>query len=504
MTQAKTALREASPWTAEFSEETENIPQDAILNDADYIQLAEDEEWVRELQDEPDWIGEFEKKAVINENEWLDEYRSTDDPWVAEFKQKNADLFPVNDDDEDSEKLAESAATLLATLEAERDAKLNNSQFVAYLRRLARREPGDAVPTSVIRQSEADFEEWREEFRRNIDSLVSPEDRVWEENWIKDWQQYNAEGIGYEGFAAREFRRYSFRQDNPFSAWPLDDLVRHHSVTLRDRIFVLEALVQREPTAERWSQLGLLQSDNEMDVQAIAAHQEALALNGHLAASWLGLALACINERCMSDAYDAIEHWLRTHPAYLHRAPLNVQSVNRNSELLRCFLLLANSDAPGSSASGDAGILLLTSVLQALDGQQSHSVETLRRAVAVSPPNGRSHLHNRLGALLANNGLYSEALREYEIAQSLGMNTPRSRYNQGISLMSLGRYAEAQESFVQALHLQVPVNNTSTVRPDLRDSYRCIWVTLGLLCELQGDSDGRIQADIGNLNAFLR
>ena len=97
-----------------------------------------------------------------------------------------------------------------------------------------------------------------------------------------------------------------------------------------------------------------------------------------------------------------------------------------------------------------------------------------------------------------------EALREYEIAQSLGINTPRSRYNQGISLMSLGRYAEAQESFVQALHLQVPVNNTSTVRPDLRDSYRCIWVTLGLLCELQGDSEGRIQADIGNLNAFLR
>jgi tetratricopeptide (TPR) repeat protein len=495
----KTALQQGATtaWTSEFLEEDKE--NDNIQGEGE---CSLDENWVEELKaQETGWVEEFEQKASLEDQQpdnWAEEYQRTDDPWVAEFKTRNADLFSTYPEaEEDPQKLAESAAALLATLDAEHDEKLANSQFVAYLRRLANGEAADVVPRSVLDQQQAAFEDWREEFRRSVDGLVSPEDRVWEENWIKDWQQYSAEGIGYGGFAAREFRKYQFSPNSPFADQLEEELRRQldTETSLRDRILLTEALLQIHPTAPLWSSLGRLQSDNEMDVQAIAAHQEALSMDRTLSASWLGLALACINERCIPDAYEAMSNWLASRPAFRQQRPMDVQAPNRNSELLRCFLSLPDGQF-------DPEVLLLTSILQVLDGQHSAALNTLRSALGVACPGLQPPLRNRLGAMLANSGHYDEALREYQSVLA-SLATPRLHYNVGISLMSLGRHGEAQQALVRALQLQLPVTVTSSLRPDLRDSYRSIWVTLTLICELQGNDHLRMQSVLGNLGAFL-
>ena len=414
------------------------------------------------------WTGEFNQREVAEDG----------GAWIAEFKKSN---------EEDSEHLAESAAELLSRLDMS-DEKLRNSQFVTYLRGLANGQPVDrSDPASAQRAQEA-FEGWREEFRQAIDPLVTEEDATWE-SWKKDWQQYEANGNGYEGFASREFRNYQFSPNNPFLT---TGVARVGAASLRERILQVEADIQQTLSAALWAELGRLQGENEMDIQAIAAFQEALSLDQSLLVAWMGLALSCLNERCIPDAYEAIENWIRRNPSYSH-IPINVQAGNRNSELLRCLLI--------NPIGSDPHALILISVLQNLGHQHDQATESLRRAMALRPND--PVLLNRMGATMANSGHYADALSYYDQASSLGFDNPRIHYNRAVSLMSINRYAEAQRELVLAIQQQLPVQNTHNVRPDLRAGYQSIWTTMRLLCELIGNDDLAFEAEMRNLTPFL-
>lgn len=468
---------EAVPWAAEWHGANESVYK------SNRTVQEEEGSWIEEFEskEEASWTNEFTKSGV-DEAADLENGES----WITEFKQQqqqqNEKVEPA-----DEGHLAESASELLSRLDLNDD-RLRNSQFVAYLRKLADGH-NPVVPEESAQRAQEAFENWREEFRRAIDPLVTEEDATWE-SWKKDWQQYQSNGNGYEGFAFREFQRYQFASNNPYLR---SNPNSQATATLRDRILALEAQIQRNPSATLWANLGALQSENELDIQAIAAFQEALKLDANHLAAWLGLALACLNERCIPDAYEAIENWIKRNAAY-SRIPVHfVQAGNRNSELLRCFLSISSENDPDA--------LIFTSVLQNLDRQPEQAIETLRRAVALRSSDPA--LLNRLGATLANIGRYAEALGLYDQALSMGFNNPRLHYNRAVSLMSIDRYSEAQRELVEAIQLQLPVSSTHGVRPDLRAGYQSIWNTLRLLCELTGNDDLAFEAEMQNLSAFL-
>ena len=478
---------EDEDYADEYFEFKEDESQDWAKEMKEVIEDAATQSWTEQYQTCPfrsgldeDWTREYSWEHEYNQSE-----EGTADDWIKEY-------ISTEENEDDIEKLAESATQLLSSMDLSNE-KLRNSQFVKYLRKLADKQVTDSVSQETVNRAKESFEEWREEYRRAIDPLVDDEDRSWE-NWVKDWQIYDSSGIGYEGFAQREFRRYQFSQENPFidySESALSTLIEN-STSLRERILAHEALLRINKSPQLWSTLGSLQSDNEMDIQAIAAHQEALALNQNLNESWLGLALACINERCIPDAYYALENWLRRNYSSSSRS---VSASDRNNELLRQVtnLLLQNPNDPN--------ILMVASVLQNLGGHDDLAIRNMQQALSSS--GNQSLLLNRIGAMHANQSRYQEALTHYHRALGEGLETPRIFYNIGISLMCLSRFEEAKQAFIRALQLQTPVSHTQSIRQDLRSGYRTIWETLRLLCELEGDEELTIEAELGNLGSFL-
>ena len=496
----KENVASSSTQEIHFSSESENYV-------GEYFELKDEDsqDWVKELKEtieeipQHSWTEQFQACPFRNqfddegdygwsrEYSWENEYNQEEsgDDWIEEY-------IGSEDPEEDAEKLAESATQLLSSMDMSNE-KLRNSQFVKYLKRLADKQAKKPISQESINRARESFEEWRNEYRRAIDPLVDDEDRSWE-SWVKDWQLYESGGIGYEGFAQREFRRYQFSNDNSFINYSETALLTliENSSSLRERILAHEALLCKNKSPLLWSALGFLQSDNEMDIQAIAAHQEALSMNQSLNDSWLGLALACINERCIPDAYHALENWLRR---TFFSSPRTVSASDRNSELLRQVnnLMLQNPNDPN--------VLMVASVLQNLAGQDDLALQNMQRALSNS--RNSSLLLNRIGAMLANQSRYQEALTYYHKALGEGVESPRIHYNIGISLMCLNRLEEARQAFLRALQLQTPVSPTHSIRPDLRSGYRTIWETLRLLCELEGDEKLTLAAELGNIDPFL-
>jgi tetratricopeptide (TPR) repeat protein len=492
----KENIASSSRQEIHFSSEGENYA-------GEYFELEkeEDNEWSKELKESIDeiypqsWTEQYQGCPLqIHEGEWAREFS-----WNYEYDQPGEEAaedwikeyLGAEGTEEDSEKLAESATQLLASMDMSNE-KLRNSQFVKYLRRLADHQAPDSVSPETLIRAQESFEGWREQYRNAIDPLVNDEDRSWE-SWEKDWQRYGSNGIGYEGFAQREFQRYQFSSENPFTEYSEAELKRlaENSKSLRERIMAHEALLQKHSYSHLWSSLGFLQSDNEMDIQAIAAHQEALSQNQNLNDSWLGLALACINERCIPDAYNALENWLR---GRFSVNGLSVSAPNRNNELLRQMTSLQ------IQKPNDPDILMVVSILQSLSDQNDLALQHMQQALAYSQH--QTLLLNRIGAMLANQSRYKEALSFYYRALDQGLETPRIHYNIGISLMCLNRLQEAKRAFIHALKLQTSVSQTPSIRPDLRGNYRTIWETLRLLCELEGDARLVIEAELGNIDSF--
>ena len=267
------------PWAQQFTTQTAWIDQFKASTDPS--------SWATEFQSEQKQDGT---------SSWAQEFSSSN--WVEEFHQEEAGFS------EDAQ-MAVVAENLLRTLDLS-DPKLSNSKFVAYLRELSKTNvycPFSANTGSTV-TTQNDFQIWKEQYMKNIESLQDGESEEWA-TMEKGWERYEANGYGYDKFAEREFSNYIF--SIPIAANPY--LHGGNSVSsLRDEILALEALVYKEPeNAEAWLKLGLLQQRNEMDVQALAALLKASKIDK---SALIPLAASLTNESCIPEALDALESWL--------------------------------------------------------------------------------------------------------------------------------------------------------------------------------------------------
>lgn len=417
----------------------------------------------------PAWAAEFQAGAGAPAS-WADEFRpeGTVATWVDEFRSLQADGG-------DDAQLAQVARDLLTTLDMA-DPKLAGSRFVAFLRGLGGAETAAPAPcpfAGTAGTTRSDFELWKQQYRTNILGLADEDSAEWQA-LEKGWERYEARGLGYEGFAEREFSQYIFSLPpgaNPHAA-VADPAAAAHAYAaqgdLRSAILCCEAAVQRDAgDTAAWRLLGVLQQRNEMDVQAIAALRHASAQDP---GALVGLAASCTNEACIPDALDALEAWV-AHAAAPEPVP-GIQSPTRIAGLIREL----STRLPGlHGASAQDGRVAL-SILFSIAGNHAQAAEALAAALAAAPAS--TELLNRMGALMANAQNYPAALALYAEALALAPHCPRVLYNRGISFMCSKHHAEAARAFVEALQHQLPVDVVQGVKPELVERYLAIWDTL--------------------------
>lgn len=223
--------------------------------------------------------------------------------WREEFNEQSQKV-------ESEEETAQSARILLESLDLS-DPKLAASKFVAYLRELTE---NDSTINGTFEKSEYN---WAEQFNKSMEAAGlagDPEDDQWA-SLEKAWDRYTFSGMGYENFAPHQFAQYRYSLEdslNPFHGMGSESirsqLPELKGRDLRQYILALEEITRLRPDdAVNWMNLGAAQSENELDVQAIAAYYRATQLDPKLNAAWLGLAAACVNEYCVPDALDAFK-----------------------------------------------------------------------------------------------------------------------------------------------------------------------------------------------------
>ncbi|KAJ3106414.1 Peroxisomal membrane signal receptor PTS1 [Phlyctochytrium planicorne] len=453
---------------------------------------------------EAQWAQEFDKQ----ENGWAHEFneQNNNSSWAEEFEasQKEIDITGSS-----NEALSKTAGLLLDIVENSTNPKFKNSKFLGFMKQIRDQElsiegnkvvetvkpVGSALDWAKEFNSSVTTQSWEEEFSMDskppapadfaseflqqhrpkdswahefslsenagpaemedreaqamedaFQSYMNPQMRKEEARaleWENDWGNFTPQQQNYD---------YTFIANNPYVNRPVDvqEKAAKHG-NLAESILALEAILQRdEKNAEAWQSLGLRQQENENDNQAIAALRKAVTENPTLLDSWSALAVSYANEGIMSDAYDALESWLKNSDKYkgiLESA--NRQNLDRPAFLTEVLMQAARINAGHDL---DPSVQLALGVLFNLTQEYSKAVDCFEASLSKKPQDYM--LWNKLGATLANSRSHERALDAYYNALQLNPAFIRARFNLSVSCIQLGIYKEAAEHILAALSIQ--------------------------------------------------
>lgn len=263
---------------------------------------------------------------------------------------------------------------------------------------------------------------------------------------------------------------YSFEQDNVFRdvANPFEEgmKIMQEGGNLSLAALAFEAAVQKDPQhVKAWTMLGTAQAQNEKELPAIRALEQALKADPNNLDALMGLAVSYTNEGYDSTAYRTLERWLSVkYPQIIN--PDNLSSdadlgfTDRQilHERVTDFFIQAAQLSP-SGAQMDPDVQVGLGVLFYCAEEYEKAVDCFTTALASTESgttNQREQLHllwNRLGATLANSGRSEEAIEAYEQALTINPNFVRARYNLGVSCINIGCYPEAAQHLLGALSM---------------------------------------------------
>ncbi|KAK9759461.1 hypothetical protein K7432_017546 [Basidiobolus ranarum] len=286
---------------------------------------------------------------------------------------------------------------------------------------------------------------------------------------------------------------YKFSLNNPYLENPslLQSNIDLNS-DLNNAILVLEAKVQLDPQdGQSWYLLGTKQQENEQDGMAIASLKRAINVDPKILDAWMGLSVSYTNEGYKTNAYDALESWIRNHDKYAN-LPHSSNSQDRQAVVMDMFLEAVRSN---SEQDFDPDVQVGLGVLLNIAEQYEKAVDCFQTALAYKPDDYL--LWNKLGATLANSHEPSKAIDAYFNALEINPNYIRARYNLAVSCINLGQHKEAAEHLLQALALQS--GDGSTINSMMSDN---IWDTLRMTMDWIERPDLIAACDQRNMAAF--
>lgn len=343
---------------------------------------------------------------------------------------------------------------------------------------------------------ELDDEHWEEQFKqidleaREQDEAMAGEaelnemDRelVSEENIAEhmgdfdQWDGFDDLGAHQSPFRDPHLGEYMFEEDNLFKdvSNPFEEGVRimHEGGNLSLAALAFEAAVQKDPQhIDAWVLLGSAQAQNEKEIPAIRALEQAVNLDPNNLTALMGLAVSYTNEGYDSTAYRTLERWLSIkYPTIISPTDLSSPSdlgfTDRHllhEKVTDLFIRAAQLSPDGEHMDPDVQVGL--GVLFYGAEEYGKAVDCFSAALASTESgsvNQRDQVHllwNRLGATLANSGRSEEAINAYEKALTLRTNFVRARYNLGVSCINIGSYEQAAEHLLGALAMHKVVEN---------------------------------------------
>ncbi|KAJ5425259.1 hypothetical protein N7465_000329 [Penicillium sp. CMV-2018d] len=263
---------------------------------------------------------------------------------------------------------------------------------------------------------------------------------------------------------------YMFEEDNVYQAVgnPFEEgmKIMRDGGNLSLAALAFEAAVQKDPQhVQAWTMLGSAQAQNEKELPAIRALEQALKVDPGNLDALMGLAVSYTNEGYDSTAYRTLERWLS------HKYPtiIDPKEVSGDSDLgftdrqllhdrvTELFIQAAQLSPSGAQMDPDVQVGL--GVLFYCAEEYEKAVDCFSAALASTESgstNQQEQLHllwNRLGATLANSGRSEEAIEAYEQALNINPNFVRARYNLGVSCINIGCYPEAAQHLLGALSM---------------------------------------------------
>ena len=225
---------------------------------------------------------------------------------------------------------------------------------------------------------------------------------------------------------------FKFEEENPYSN--VDDaytlaLQLNQELKVHDAILALKAHVTKEPDhAASWRLLGQLYQENDEDDKAIAYLLKAYELDPYDCESLLYLGVSCTNELNPRVAMNHLMDWLRYHPDY---CDLQIpQEHIEDQDALRGELRALFNQALHKNPE-DVDVLVCLGVVEFGERNYRDAAEYFGQAANKKPED--YNLWNKYGAALANNLKTSEALELYDKTLALRPNLVRTWANVGVA-----------------------------------------------------------------------
>jgi len=284
---------------------------------------------------------------------------------------------------------------------------------------------------------------------------------------LGDWEGFDSLNTR---FRDPQLGDYMFEEDNVYQSVnnPFEEGVKimREGGNLSLAALAFEAAVQRDPQhVQAWTMLGSAQAQNEKELPAIRALEQALKIEPNNLDALMGLAVSYTNEGYDSTAYRTLERWL----SYKYPSIIDPNEVSGDADLgftdrqllhdrvTELFIQAAQLSPSGVQMDPDVQVGL--GVLFYCAEEYEKAVDCFSAALASTESgstNQQEQLHllwNRLGATLANSGRSEEAIEAYEQALTINPNFVRARYNLGVSCINIGCYPEAAQHLLGALSM---------------------------------------------------
>ncbi|KAJ5591871.1 uncharacterized protein N7459_002240 [Penicillium hispanicum] len=284
---------------------------------------------------------------------------------------------------------------------------------------------------------------------------------------LGDWEGFDTLNTR---FRDPQLGDYMFEEENVYQSVnnPFEEGVKimREGGNLSLAALAFEAAVQKDPQhVQAWTMLGSAQAQNEKELPAIRALEQALKVDAGNLGALMGLAVSYTNEGYDSTAYRTLERWLSNkYPSIIDPkevsgdADLGFTDRQLLHERVTDLFIQAAQLSP-SGAHMDPDVQVGLGVLFYCAEEYDKAVDCFSAALASTESgstNQREQLHllwNRLGATLANSGRSEEAIEAYEQALTINPNFVRARYNLGVSCINIGCYPEAAQHLLGALSM---------------------------------------------------
>lgn len=210
---------------------------------------------------------------------------------------------------------------------------------------------------------------------------------------------------------------------------------------LSEAALAFEAAVKEKPDhVDAWLRLGLVQTQNEKELNGISALEECLKLDPKNLEAMKTLAISYINEGYDMSAFTMLDKWAETkYPEIWSRIKQQDDKfqkekgfthIDMNAHITKQFLQLANN-----LSTIDPEIQLCLGLLFYTKDDFDKTIDCFESALRVNPND--ELMWNRLGASLANSNRSEEAIQAYHRALQLKPSFVRARYNLAVSSMNI-------------------------------------------------------------------